>query len=55
MAADKGKIVDAIEAKLGPVGPGHHNSHRSEHLMQWLKKQPKGKLFTPGTRHDAKS
>lgn len=30
-------IIGNIEKKLGPVGPGHHNSHRTAALLKWLK------------------
>jgi hypothetical protein len=38
-------IVARIENKLGPVGKGHHNSHRTAALMKWLqeKESQKGK------------
>lgn len=39
--ANRGAIVDRIENKLGPVGAGHHESHRREHLMQWLAQKGK--------------
>jgi hypothetical protein len=35
------RIVDAIENKLGPVGAGHHESHRRRALMKWLREQEK--------------
>lgn len=31
-------IIGNIEKKLGPVGAGHHNSHRTEALLRWLQK-----------------
>jgi hypothetical protein len=31
------EIIAAIENKLGPVGAGHHNSHRTANLAAWLK------------------
>lgn len=37
--ANRAEIVGIIESKLGPVGKGHHESHRKEHLMAWLKKK----------------
>lgn len=36
--AKENAIVRNIEKKLGPVGKGHHNSHRTEALLRWLKK-----------------
>ena len=30
-------IIGNIEKRLGPVGPGHHNSHRTAALLRWLK------------------
>ena len=42
-AANRGAIIDRIENKLGPVGPGHHNSHRTAHLREWLNKKSKSK------------
>lgn len=33
---EKARIV-AIERKLGPVGKGHHNSHRTAALLKWLR------------------
>lgn len=37
-------IIGNIEKRLGPVGKGHHNSHRTEALLRWLKKnETKGK------------
>lgn len=42
--ANNKAIVARIENKLGPVHPGHHNSHRTAALMDWLAKQEsKGK------------
>lgn len=36
-------IVSNIEKKLGPVGKGHHNSHRTAALLKWLEKQDEKK------------
>lgn len=36
-------IVARIENKLGPVGKGHHNSHRTAALLKWLKAQEANK------------
>lgn len=33
---NRAAIVALIEKKKGPVGKGHHESHRRDHLMQWL-------------------
>lgn len=30
-------IISGIEKRLGPVGPGHHNSHRTAALLKWLR------------------
>jgi len=47
-AKNNTEIVDRIENKLGPVGKGHHNSHRTAHIVEWLQKQEKGgKKKTP--------
>lgn len=35
--------IAAIEKRLGPVGKGHHNSHRTAALLKWLKKKESGK------------
>lgn len=40
--AEKARI-QAIEKKLGPVGKGHHNSHRTEALLRWLRKHENDK------------
>lgn len=40
-------IVARIENAKGPVGPGHHNSHRTNHLMEWLKKKESGQASQP--------
>lgn len=45
-------ILAAIENKLGPVGKGHHESHRSTHILEWLRAHPK-KEYKPGTRRPA--
>lgn len=37
--ANNQRIVELIEAKKGPVGKGHHNSHRTAAIMRWLDKQ----------------
>lgn len=29
--------IKAIEARKGPVGKGHHNSHRTAALLKWLR------------------
>jgi len=34
-------IVAMVEKDKGPVGPGHHNSHRTAAIMSWLEKQEK--------------
>jgi hypothetical protein len=39
---EKAKIV-AIERRLGPVGKGHHNSHRTAALLKWLQSKEKKK------------
>lgn len=36
-------IIAAIENKLGPVGKGHHNSHRTAALEKWLREKEKRK------------
>jgi hypothetical protein len=43
MTAKEDAIIRRIEAKLGPVGKGHHNSHRTEALMKWLREKEKAK------------
>lgn len=41
--ANNKQIVAMIEAKKGPVGPGHHNSHRTAAILKWLDaKEKKG-------------
>jgi hypothetical protein len=30
-------IIKKIESRQGPVGKGHHNSHRTAALAKWLK------------------
>jgi hypothetical protein len=30
-------IIGRIETRLGPVGKGHHNAHRTEKLLEWLR------------------
>lgn len=42
-------IAAAIEAAKGPVGPGHHNSHRTSNIEAWVKANPK-KAYVPGSR-----
>jgi hypothetical protein len=42
MAAETPKeraIIAGIEHRLGPVGKGHHNSHRTAALLKWLKQK----------------
>lgn len=34
-------IIGNIEKRLGPVGPGHHNSHRTAALLRWLQTNEK--------------
>lgn len=37
-------IISKIEERKGPVGKGHHNSHRTAALLKWLREQEtKGK------------
>lgn len=36
--AEKARI-DAIEKAKGPVGKGHHNSHRTAAILKWLRAQ----------------
>lgn len=36
-------IISKIETRLGPVGKGHHNSHRTAALLAWLKAHEKDK------------
>jgi hypothetical protein len=36
MTPEEKKRIDAIEKRLGPVGKGHHNSHRTAALLRWL-------------------
>lgn len=37
-------IINKIETRLGPVGKGHHNSHRTAALLKWLRqKEQEGK------------
>jgi hypothetical protein len=31
------QTISAIEKRKGPVGPGHHNSHRTAALLKWLR------------------
>lgn len=38
-SARENEIVGRIEARLGPVGKGHHNSHRTAALLKWLQKK----------------
>lgn len=35
-------IIAKIENRLGPVHKGHHNSHRTEALLKWLRAKEKG-------------
>jgi hypothetical protein len=30
-------VIDAIEKRKGPVGKGHHNSHRTAAILKWLR------------------
>ncbi|HWT40076.1 MAG TPA: hypothetical protein VN081_02290 [Dongiaceae bacterium] len=46
--ANNSKIVQMIEAKKGPVGPGHHNSHRTAAIMKWLNSKESGKKGDSG-------
>jgi hypothetical protein len=39
--ANRSAIIDRIENKLGPVGKGHHESHRRAHLSEWLAQKGK--------------
>lgn len=41
--ANNTAIVAMIEKKKGPVGPGHHNSHRTAALLKWLDSKEAGK------------
>jgi hypothetical protein len=41
--AKENAIIGNIEKKLGPVGKGHHNSHRTAALLRWLKKHENDK------------
>lgn len=43
MASSEDAIIARIEARLGPVGKGHHNAHRTEHLREWLRKKEQEK------------
>jgi hypothetical protein len=51
MSPGEKQRITSIETRLGPVGKGHHNDHRTQALLDWLrskehsKKQPdpKGK------------
>lgn len=40
--ANNDRIIAAIENKLGPVRPGHHESHRRTALLKWLQSKEKG-------------
>ena len=33
------QTIGKIETRLGPVGKGHHNSHRTAALLKWLRDQ----------------
>lgn len=37
MTAKEKGVIDNIEKRLGPVGKGHHNSHRTAALLKWLR------------------
>lgn len=39
--AKESAIIGNIETRLGPVGKGHHNSHRTAALLDWLKAKEK--------------
>lgn len=41
MTPEEKAKIEAIEKRLGPVGKGHHNTHRTAHLLAWLKKNEK--------------
>lgn len=40
-AKNNDAIISRIENKLGPVGKGHHESHRRAALLKWLKSKEK--------------
>lgn len=42
-AGGNSAVVAAIEKRKGPVGPGHHNSHRTAALMKWLQSKEASK------------
>jgi len=46
--ANNPAIIAKIENKLGPVGPGHHNSHRTAALLRWLNSKESGKKGDSG-------
>ena len=37
MTPEEKARITAIERRLGPVGKGHHNSHRTAALLKWLR------------------
>lgn len=48
------EITQRIENAKGPVGPGHHNSHRTANIQAWLQqKEGKGGSKTPPVKGKA--
>jgi hypothetical protein len=43
MTPSENKTISGIEKRLGPVGKGHHNSHRTAALLKWLRKKEQEK------------
>lgn len=54
-AAELARIT-AIEKRKGPVGKGHHNSHRTAAILKWLRNHnaspTSGDKLTPGDTVD---
>lgn len=46
-------IIAGIEKRKGPVGKGHHNSHRTTALLAWLKQQEKKHHESPANPNSA--
>jgi len=47
MTPEERSRIQGIEQKLGPVGKGHHNSHRTAALLKWLRDHENEKNDTP--------
>ena len=41
MTASEALRIAAIEKRKGPVGEGHHNSHRTAAILKWLRNHEK--------------